>query len=73
MTVAPLTIDIDETIDDALRAMRDHDVTHLAVCDGFQTVGVIALNDLLQVNARDLEAENQLLHQYIHGPVASAL
>lgn len=70
MTVAPLTIDLDATVDDALRAMRDHGVSHLAVCDGFRPVGVIALGDVLEVSARDLAEENQLLHEFIHGPHA---
>ena len=42
------TLSADDTIDDAVRLMREKDVRRLPVVDGDKTVGIVSLGDLAQ-------------------------
>ena len=45
-TMKPATIAPDDTVDDAVRLMREHNIRRLPVVEGGRTAGVVSLGDL---------------------------
>lgn len=74
MTIAPYTIDADQSLDDALRVMRETRVCHLPVLRDRDVVAVLALRDIMESSTAELELENRLLSEFIYGvpPLAMA-
>ena len=52
-TSQPVTVDTQDTIEDAAQLMRDHAVRRLPVCENDGVVGFISLGDLSQVTASE--------------------
>ncbi len=50
----PVTIGADDSVDEALQTMKDHDVRRLPVIDGHDLVGMLSQADV----ARNLDEEN---------------
>ena len=46
MTTSPLTVSIEQTIDFAAKAMREHHIRHLPVLDGGEVVGLLSARDI---------------------------
>lgn len=47
MTVDPLTINMNEELQNCMALMRQHNFRHLPVCHGRQLVGMVSLRDIL--------------------------
>ena len=72
MTPAPITIEFDTSLRDAIRLMREQDISHLPVTELGRVVSVVSERDIILALAHDLKHENRELKRYIHGPSASA-
>jgi CBS domain-containing protein len=45
-TTSPVTLTVDETVDDAIRLVREHDIRRLPVVQHGRPVGIVSLGDL---------------------------
>ena len=68
MTSPALTIDMDTTVDDAMRLMTAHRLRHLPVIDGDGTVaGIVSIGDLVKWIITSHEQTIEQLESYIAG------
>lgn len=68
MTRDPITCCPDDLVDNVMGEMSQHRVGQMPViCDG-ALIGVVSVGDLIKCLYEQLEAENQHLTAYIHGP-----
>jgi CBS domain-containing protein len=67
MTINPITVNPDHTIDDCMRIMTQHRVRHLPVLDEDRLVGVISIGDLVNAIIEAQAHTINQLHTYIAG------
>jgi len=70
MTPDPITIGPDASLEDALRAMEEHSVRHLAVTNDHGLVGVLSNRDLLELTPGDLARGR--VRSVMHAPLTVA-
>ena len=66
-SIAPFTLTLNNTVDEALCEMSAHRVRHLPVLDGGTLVGIISIGDLVNWTLTAQDATIDQLQQYIHG------
>jgi CBS domain-containing protein len=60
MSAEPVTVRVDQTVEDAATLMHDHDVSRLPVVDGDgKLAGIIGRTDVLRVLVTDIRSEGQ--------------
>ncbi len=67
MTSPPLTVDLDNSVDECLKAMTQYRIRHLPVIDGEEIRGVLSIGDLVNWVIRRQGEEIQHLNHYIAG------
>ena len=66
MTDDPLTINMNEELDNCMALMRRHGFRHLPVCHEGQLVGVVSLRDILLHDLNEKDDEVRMMRAYIH-------
>lgn len=69
MSSPAVTINVDTTVDDAMRLMTERRIRHLPVMDGDNVSGVISLGDLVKWIITSHEQTIEQLESYISGRV----
>ena len=67
MTPNPITCSPKDTLAAAMGKMARHHVGQLPVVDGGELVGLVSIGDLVKSLYEQVEAENRLLMDYLHG------
>jgi CBS domain-containing protein len=67
MTHNPITCSPKDTLALAMGKMARHHVGQLPVVDGGELVGLVSIGDLVKSLYEQVEAENRLLMDYLHG------
>ena len=67
MTPNPITCSPKDTLAVAMGKMARHHVGQLPVVDGSELVGLVSIGDLVKSLYEQVEAENRLLMDYLHG------
>jgi CBS domain-containing protein len=67
MTPNPDTLGPDDTAEEALRLMREHNYRHLPVTDGGVVVGMISVRDLYAVVTDELARDVRTHEAFIYG------
>lgn len=73
MTIAPYTIGASDSLEDALRLMRETRVAHLPVVREHAAVAVIAERDIMASHAEQLAHENRVLSRLVYGVSPQAM
>ncbi|HEY7099082.1 MAG TPA: CBS domain-containing protein [Terriglobales bacterium] len=69
MTMEPLTVTPEETLEACMQLMSQHGFRHLPVCQGTKVVGVISLRDLMLHDLSEKNDEVRMMRAYIQaGP-----
>jgi CBS domain-containing protein len=71
MTNDPLTINMNEELENCLTLMRRHSFRHLPVCHDGQLVGIVSLRDILLHDLSEKDDEVRMMRAYI-SPVPDA-
>ncbi len=66
MTVDPLTVHPDESVESCMVLMRNHNFRHLPICDGGKLKGLVSLRDLLLRDLSEKDDEVRMMRAYIH-------
>jgi len=66
MTDDPLTVSVNESLDNCMALMRRHNFRHLPVCHEGQLVGIVSLRDLLLYDLDEKDTEVRMMRAYIH-------
>lgn len=66
MTHDPLTININEELENCMALMRQHGFRHLPVCHEGQLVGIVSLRDILLHDLNEKDDEVRMMRAYIH-------
>ncbi len=66
MTEDPLTININEELENGMALMRRHGFRHLPVCHEGQLVGIVSLRDILLHDLNEKDDEVRMMRAYIH-------
>jgi CBS domain-containing protein len=66
MTEDPLTINMNEDLENCITLMRRHSFRHLPVCHEGQLVGIVSLRDLLLHDLSEKDDEVRMMRAYIH-------
>ena len=67
MTAPPITVTINDTVEDCMSVMTRHRIRHLPVVDGARVAGVISIGDLVKWAITAHEETIGQLHAYISG------
>jgi CBS domain-containing protein len=67
MTPHPKIVSVDESLENCMFLMREHNFRHLPVCDGRKLVGLISLRDLMLREMTEKDQEVKLMRAYIQG------
>ena len=67
MTGDPVTVTADHTVDECMRIITHHRVSHLPVMDGDRLLGVISIGDLVNAIIASQAQTIDHLHTYITG------
>jgi CBS domain-containing protein len=65
MTDDPLTINMNEELENCLTLMRRHSFRHLPVCHDGQLVGIVSLRDILLHDLSEKDNEVRMMRAYI--------
>ena len=65
MTDDPLTINMNEELDNCTTLMRRHNFRHLPVCHDGQLVGMVSLRDILLHDLNEKDDEVRMMRAYI--------
>ena len=65
MSRTVVTVDPNETVDEALSRMTDRRIRHLPVVAGGRLLGVVSIGDLVKAKIAETEAEADALKTYI--------
>jgi CBS domain-containing protein len=65
MTDDPLTINMNEELENCLMLMRRHSFRHLPVCHDGQLVGIVSLRDILLHDLSEKDNEVRMMRAYI--------
>ena len=66
MTDDPLTINMNEELQDCMTLMRRHNFRHLPVCHEGHLVGMVSLRDILLHDLNEKDDEVRMMRAYIH-------
>src|SRR5579863_4146095 len=66
MTDDPLTISMNEDLENCMALMRRHGFRHLPVCYDGQLVGMVSLRDILLHDLSEKDDEVRMMRAYIH-------
>ena len=66
MTDDPMTISMNEDIQNCMALMRRHSFRHLPVCHEGQLVGIVSLRDILLHDLNEKDDEVRMMRAYIH-------
>jgi CBS domain-containing protein len=66
MTDDPLTINMNESLDNCMALMRRHGFRHLPVCYDGQLVGMVSLRDILLHDLDEKDDEVRMMRAYIY-------
>jgi CBS domain-containing protein len=66
MTDDPLTINMNEDLENCLALMRRHSFRHLPVCHEGNLVGMVSLRDILLHDLNEKDDEVRMMRAYIH-------
>jgi CBS domain-containing protein len=66
MTDDPLTINMNEDIENCMALMRRHNFRHLPVCHDGHLVGMVSLRDILLHDLDQKDDEVRMMRAYIH-------
>ena len=66
MTDDPLTVNMNEELENCLTLMRRHGFRHLPVCHNGQLVGIVSLRDILLHDLNEKDDEVRMMRAYIH-------
>jgi CBS domain-containing protein len=70
MSSPALTVNLDTTVDDAMRIMTEHRIRHLPVLDsGGKVAGIVSVGDLVKWIITSHEQTIEQLESYIQGNV----
>lgn len=67
MTARVITIEPNQTLDQAMVIMSERHIRHLPVMDGSTLVGIISINDVVAAIIRDQKTRIDSLESYISG------
>jgi len=66
MTDDPLTINVNEELENCMALMRQHSFRHMPVCHEGQLVGIVSLRDILLHDLDEKDDEVRMMRAYIH-------
>jgi CBS domain-containing protein len=66
MTDDPLTVNMNENLDNCMALMRRHSFRHLPVCHEGQLIGIVSLRDILLHDLNEKDDEVRMMRAYIH-------
>jgi len=66
MTEDPLTVSMNEELENCMALMRRHNFRHLPVCQEGQVIGMVSLRDILLHNLDAKDDEVRMMRAYIH-------
>ena len=66
MTDDPLTINMNEDLENCMALMRRHGFRHLPVCHEGQVIGIVSLRDILLHDLNEKDEEVRMIRAYIH-------
>jgi len=66
MTDDPLTVNMNEEIENCMALMRRHSFRHLPVCHEGQLIGIVSLRDILLHGLNEKDDEVRMMRAYIH-------
>ena len=66
MTDDPMTINMDEELENCMALMRRHGFRHLPVCHEGHLVGMVSLRDILLHEVNEKDDEVRMMRAYIH-------
>jgi len=66
MTDDPLTINVNEDLENCMALIRQHSFRHLPVCHEGQLVGIVSLRDVLLHDLSEKDDEVRMMRAYIH-------
>lgn len=66
MTDDPLTVSMNEELENCMALMRRHSFRHLPVCHEGQLVGMVSLRDILLHDLSEKDDEVRMMRAYIH-------
>jgi CBS domain-containing protein len=66
MTDDPLTVSMNEPVENCMALMRRHSFRHLPVCHEGQLVGMVSLRDILLHDLSEKDDEVRMMRAYIH-------
>jgi CBS domain-containing protein len=66
MTDDPLTVSVNESLDNCMGIMRRHNFRHLPVCHEGLLVGIVSLRDILLHDLDEKDTEVRMMRAYIH-------
>ncbi len=65
MTSNPFVCDVDDSLEDAMNMMVDHNIRHLPVVYKNELKGMLSITDIVEELLRKAQFENKLLKNYI--------
>ena len=66
MTDDPVTVNMNEDLENCMTLMRRHSFRHLPVCHNGQLVGIVSLRDILLHDLNEKDDEVRMMRAYIH-------
>ena len=66
MTDDPLTVSMNEELENCMTIMRRHSFRHLPICHEGQLVGMVSLRDILLHDLSEKDDEVRMMRAYIH-------
>jgi signal-transduction protein with cAMP-binding, CBS, and nucleotidyltransferase domain len=66
MTDDPLTISMNEELENCMVLMRRHNFRHLPVCHNGQLIGMVSMRDVLLHDLDEKDDEVRMMRAYIH-------
>ncbi|MFZ0318960.1 MAG: CBS domain-containing protein [Candidatus Sulfotelmatobacter sp.] len=66
MTDDPLSVSMNEELENCMALMRRHNFRHLPVCDEGNLVGIVSLRDILLHDLNEKDDEVRMMRAYIH-------
>jgi predicted transcriptional regulator len=65
MTPNPFVCDVDDSLEDAMNIMVEHNIRHLPVVYKNELKGMLSITDIVEELLRKAQFENKLLKNYI--------
>jgi CBS domain-containing protein len=66
MTDDPLTVSMNEEVENCMALMRRHSFRHLPVCHEGRLIGIVSLRDILLHGLNEKDDEVRMMRAYIH-------